>query len=239
MEDSLVSLVDEIRGRLELLESNLPKRVDGWALSQLSKLPFKVLVCREALNWRMAELGRAAFEEFEKDNLAAAIVLTRAAVETSAALWFLCAKVDGSVDSAEIGDIDDYVMKMTMGIATDQTTVASSGAPVTPRPIRIGKFLDRVEKDISGFNLQYGYLSEYAHPNWAGTVYLYCKFDEENGAAEFGQNIRTPGGTKHICAINLSVALGMFERSYNRIADLIPLFTKLCERGLHGGVPKP
>ena len=239
MEDSLASLVDEIRGRLELLESNLPKLVDGWALSQLSKLPFKVLVCREALNWRMAELGRTAFEEFEKDNLAAAIVLTRAAVETSAALWFLCAKVDASVDSAEIGDLDDYVMKLTMGIATDPPTDASTGAPVTPRPVRIGKFLDRVEKDISGFKLQYGYLSEYAHPNWAATVYLYSKFDKENGAADFGQNIRTPDGTKHICATNLSVALRMFERSYNRIADLMPVLTELCESGVQGDLPKP
>jgi hypothetical protein len=30
---SVASLMDEIRGRLELLESNLPKQVDGWALS--------------------------------------------------------------------------------------------------------------------------------------------------------------------------------------------------------------
>ena len=72
-------------------------------------------------------------------------------------------------------------------------------------------------------------MSEYAHPNWAGTVYLYSKFDKENGAADFGQNIRKPDGTKHMCVSNLSVALLMFERSYNRIADLIPIFTKLCE----------
>jgi hypothetical protein len=229
MEDSLVPLVDEIRGRLNLLESNLPKRVDGWALSQLSKLPFKVLVYREALSWRMVELGRAAFEEFEKDRLVAAIVLTRAAVETSAALWYLCAKVDASVESAEVGDIDDYLMKMSMGIATDPPTDASTGEPITPRPIKIGKFLDRVEKDINGFNRQYGYLSEYVHPNWIGTVYLYSKFDKENGAADFGQNIREPDGTKHTCVNNLSVALLMFERSYNRMADLIPSFTKLCE----------
>ena len=70
MEQSVASLMDEIRGNLEQLESNLPKRVDGWALSQFSKLPFKVLVCREALSWRMAELGRAAFEEFEKWGVA-------------------------------------------------------------------------------------------------------------------------------------------------------------------------
>ena len=154
MEDSLASLVDEIRGRLQLLESNLPKRVDGWALSQLSKLPFKILVYREALSWRMAELSRAAFEEFQTDRLAAAIVLTRAAVETSAALWYLYDKVDVSVESAEVGDIDDYLMNMSMGIATDPPTDATTGEAITPRPIKVGKFLDGVEKNISGFNRQ-------------------------------------------------------------------------------------
>ena len=232
MEKSVASLMDEIRENLELLESSLPKRVDGWALSQMSKLPFKVLGYREALAWRMAELSRAAFEEFGKDRIAAAIVLTRAAVETSAALWYLCGKVEASVESAEIGDIDDYLMKMNMGMATDPPTDPKTGEAIMPRPIRIGKFLDSVEKDVNGFNRQYGYLSEYAHPNWAGTVYLYCKFDREKGAADFGQNIREPDGTKVIGTGNLSVALLMFERSYNRVADLIPDFTKLCEERL-------
>lgn len=232
MEKSIASLMDEIRKNLELLESCLPKRVDGWALSQMSKLPFKVLGYREALAWRMAELGRAAFEEFEKDRLAAAIVLTRAAVETSAALWYLCGKVEASVESAEVGDIDDYLMKMNMGIATDPPTDPETGEVVTPRPIKIGKFLDSVEKDIAGFNRQYGYLSEYAHPNWAGTVYLYSKLDKENGAADFGQNIRKTDGTKVTGVGNLSVALLLFERSYNRVSDLVPAFTKLCEERL-------
>jgi hypothetical protein len=232
MTKSVASLIDEIRNNLELLESSLPKRVDGWALSQMSKLPFKVLGYREALAWRMAELSRAAFEEFEKGRLAAAIVLTRAAVETSAALWYLCGKVEASVESAEIGDIDDYLMKMNMGIATDPPTDPDSGEAVTPRPIRIHNFLDRVEKDISGFNRQYGYLSEYSHPNWAGTVYLYSKLDKENGVADFGQNIRKPDGAKIIGVGNLSVALLLFERSYNRVSDFIPPLTELCEERL-------
>lgn len=189
----------------------------------------------------MAELGRAAFEEFEKKRLAAAVVLTRASVETSAALWYLRGKLQVSVESAEFGDIDDHLMKMTAGIATDAPTDPSTGEAIPPRPIRIGKFLDRVEKDMSGFKRQYGYLSEYAHPNWAGTVYLYSKFDKENGAADFGQNIREPDGTRVTGVNNLSVALLMFERSYNRISELILDFTKICETKLKkaasSGVP--
>lgn len=146
----------------------------------------------------MAELGRAAFEDFRKDRLAAAIVLTRAAVETSAALWYLCAKVDTAVDSTDVGDIDDYLVQMIMGIATGAPANANTGEAITPRPIRIGKFLDRVETDIKGFKHQYKLLSEFAHPNWPGTVYLYAKHNRSKGVSDFGQNIREPEGAKRI-----------------------------------------
>ena len=61
MEERVTALMDEIRQRLEVLESNLLKRVDAMAVSRISKLPYKVLFYREALMWRMVELGRTAF----------------------------------------------------------------------------------------------------------------------------------------------------------------------------------
>jgi hypothetical protein len=228
MEDSVVSLMDEIRGRLELLESSLPKRVDAMAVSPTSKLPFKVLLYREPLIWRMVELGRAAFENFERDRLVAAIVLVRAAVETSAALWDLCAKVGAAVESDSVGDIDDYLMKLVIGTKT----TASTTDITLPRPVQVGAFLKQADKDIEGFSHQYGILSEYAHPNWAGTALLYSKTDKGNLVTDLGQNIRQAENTKRVGVINLSVALAMFETSYNSIADLIPAFTKLCESRL-------
>jgi hypothetical protein len=119
-----------------------------------------------------------------------------------------------------------------MGMATDPLTDPETGEAVMSRPIRIGKFLDSVEKDVAGFNRQYGYLSGYAHPNWAGTVYLYSKIDKENAVADFGQNIRKHESAKVTGVGNLSVALLLFERSYNRVSDLIPDFTRLCEERL-------
>lgn len=230
MKDSIPSLLDEIRESLRSIGSDLPKRVDGRALSQSSKLPFKVLVYRSSLTWRMAELSRTAFEEFVNDRLACAVVLTRAAVETGAALWYLCAKVSDAVDSGQLGDIDDYLMRMIVGVATDPPIDANTGEPITPRPIRIGTFLNCVEKELVGFNLQYGYLSEYAHPNWAGTVYLYSQHNEGKATTDFGANIRATETTKLIGVTNLSVALRMFDSSCSQLAELIPAFTELCEQ---------
>jgi hypothetical protein len=220
MDESIENLMTEIRGRLDLLESSLPTRVDAM-VSPESKLPFKALIYRAALIWRMAELSRGAVENFEKDKLALAILETRAAVETTAALWYLHAKLDATVKAGAVGDIDDFLMKLSMGSRTD--------TDIMPQAISVLTFVDRVEKDVEGFRHQYDLLSEFAHPNWAGTALLYSKPDPPNLWTDFGANIRGIDGPKHVGILNLSVALMFFERSYNSIADIMPAFIELCK----------
>jgi hypothetical protein len=124
-------------------------------------------------------------------------------------------------------------MKMVMGTATDAPkATASTEHAELPRPVKVRAFLKQVDKDVEGFSQQYGILSEYAHPNWAGTSLLYSKHDEENRSTDFGQNIRKAENTKLVGVVNLNVALLMFERSYSRIRDLLPAFTNLCESRL-------
>ena len=224
-------LMSEILENLELLESGLPRQVDGFALSQESKLPWKVVLYREALCWRIAELGRSAFESLNNDKLVSGIVLTRSAVEVTAGLWFLHEKVANVVESKTVRDIDKYLMSLSMGTATGWPEDAATG-PVMPRPLKVSKFLDRVEKKIEGFNHQYGVLSEYAHPNWAGTVLLYSDTNKETAITDFGRNIRGAESAKAIGAVSLSVALRLFHSRYNQIADLLPAFIAICEAGL-------
>lgn len=220
MDESVEDLMTEIRGRIELLESSLPTRVDAM-VSPDSKLPFKALLYRAALIWRMAELSRGAFDHFEKSNLALAILNTRAVVESSAALWYLCAKLEAAIAAGAVGDIDDYLMKLAMGSRTDTGM---------PQAISVLTFVDRAEKDVEGFRHQYDLLSEFAHPNWAGTALLYSKPHPPNLWTNFGSNIRGADGPKHLGVINLSVALMFFERSYNRVADIMPTFIELCKQ---------
>jgi hypothetical protein len=223
-EKPIEQLLDETEQRLRLLECNLPARVDGWALSQISKLPFKSLSFRESLIYRMVELGRSAFEDFANNKLVSAILLTRGAVETSAALWYLCAKVEAAVQTGAVGDIDEYLMRLSVGSRTD---------PDMRRAIKVSAFLKCVDKDIEGFSHGYGQLCEFAHPNWAGTTLLYSKPDATTpGAYEFGSNIRGGDGAYAVGVVNLSVALLIFERSYSRLGDLMPGFVTVCENHL-------
>jgi len=226
----IAALVNEIRESLAMLESNLPRQIDGFALSQKSKLPWKVLLYREALIWRIVELGRIALESFLSERIMSGVVLTRSAVEASAALWYLSAKVEAVVDSKMVGDADEYLMKLAMGTATGwPETDTSTDVLTMPRPIKIGAFLKQVEKEIEGFSHQYGVLSEYSHPNWAGTVLLYSSTNKQTAITDFGQNMRKAENAKAIGVGNLSVALKMFHTKYNRISDLIPAFISVCE----------
>lgn len=216
---TLDEMVAEIQGRLQTLESSLPKQIDPIGISR-TKLPFKVVNYREALIWRVAELARAALTTFEAQQFAAAIVLTRAAVETNAALWYLDEKVSAALKQKKLGDLDECVMRLLYGTYTWEEF---------PNPIRVGKFVECVERRLTGFKEQYSRLSEYAHPNASGTTGLYSTIDRENIFVNFGLQDRNTQPAKTICIVNLSVALTLFEGTYNHLADLMSDFVKLCE----------
>jgi hypothetical protein len=215
------SLQLEIRDRIAVFRSKLPASVDGFAISQESKLPFKAVLYREALLWRMTELGSTAYETLDKDLLAAGILLTRGCVETAAAVWYLRGKLEAVTDSGLIGNVDEDLMSLLMG---------SRNNPDLPKAINVLTFVDRVDKDVKGFRQQYDGLSEFAHPNWSGTTLLYSKPEPQNLGAKLASNIRLSEGAKLIATVNLSVALIVFERSYNRISEIVPDFVSICER---------
>jgi hypothetical protein len=220
------TLLAEVDARLRLLEAARPESLDGFALSSVSKLPFKALQYREGLLWRMAQLGRNAFECFKGDKLVSGILLTRATMEASASLWYLLAKLRTAVESKSLGDVDFYLMKLLMGGRTD--------LDLMPQALSVLTFVDHVEKSIEGFRHQYDRLSEFAHPNWAGTALLFSKIDRSRAVADFGENLRFADSARAIGVSNLSVALAMSEVSYNRITDLMPGFISVCEQ--HGDI---
>ena len=197
------SVMSKIRERLESLESQLSKSLDARTVSRNAKLPWKAMIIREVLSWRMAELSGSAFENFERDRLATAIVLTRAAMETSAVLWYLSGKVAAAVDAKAVGDIDGYLMRLMMGSRTDSALM---------QPVNVLTMVDHVAKEVDGFRHQYDVLCEYTHPNWAGTSLLYLKHNEVTRVTDFAQNIRNAENSKSIGVLNLR-GCDFFENS--------------------------
>jgi hypothetical protein len=222
MQRSTSEYLIEIAECLAAFERSLPRQLDPVAMSS-SKLPFKALGYRETLIWRITELGQAALENFKQKRFAAAILLTHAAVETAAALWFLHTKVVAVIKAESLGDIDDYLSRLALGSRSSEDSA---------RAINVLKFVDHVNKKVAGFRKQYDELSGYSHPNYLGTACLYSETDFESHSVSFSAN--TPGSkpAETIGAMILSVSLTTFEQSYNAMADEMPAFVRLSERNL-------
>jgi len=216
MPPELDERLQKIAKQIELTESSLPKRNDSASVSLKAKVPFKALDYRGALIWRFVELCRSALENFNSEHLASATILTRAALETVAALWYLNRKIKSVVDTKSVSDVDDYLMRLLMGSKTYSEM---------PDPINVLTFVQKVDKEINGFLNSYEQLSEFSHPNWAGTGLLYAKHNTENKWTDFGIDVKNLESVKEVGTINLEVALMMFEHSYNEISYMMPAFT--------------
>src|SRR5499427_3672326 len=91
------------------LRNSLPSSVDAAALGVWSKAPFQLLCTREALIWRTEELARNACDALERDDLAAAAILTRAITESTALTWRLMEVLDARAKYST-QDLNDLLM---------------------------------------------------------------------------------------------------------------------------------
>lgn len=212
----------ETAERLARLDRSLPRRMNPVAMSK-SKIPFKADAYRETLIWRVTQLGHCALENFLREWIAAAVLLTRATVETTAALWYVRKKVSAAVESNDLGKIDADLMRLQFG---------SKQWEEFPTAINVLTFVDTVDKDIEGFRKQYDALSEIAHPNYAGTTGLFSTMDREKILIDFGHNSQYTFNATLSGMANLSTALLVFEHCYNKMAELMPAFVALCELDL-------
>ena len=213
----------EAEQRCQLLSECLPKRVDPVSISNTAKIPWKAMDYREALIWRTEELARTAYEMFSRDELASAVTLTRACMETVAAMWYLQKKIQQVIDTKVVGDINDVLMRLLMGSKNNITDLEA---------VSVLTFVEKINKAIDGFERSYKSLCEYAHPNWSGTSYLYSKPNSETIWIDYGKNIRGKESVSVVGLTCLNTSLMIFEDSYNNVGDLMPDFIQICEQDL-------
>jgi hypothetical protein len=209
-----VSLVAEARAFANKLRDSLPSSVEVAALGVRSRAPFQVLWTREALIWRTEELARNACDALERDDFAAAALLTRAITESAAFAWKLLEVLDAR-QKHSTKELHDILMRLLGGSVKWQ-----DARP----PIKIMTCIDRMDKTFSGARANYDLLSEIAHPNCLGVSGLYSKIDHVKAVAHFGRGLGDADGTRGMIANSMLIALSVFEYAYNRISETIPAF---------------
>ncbi|WP_428484056.1 hypothetical protein [Rhodopila sp.] len=206
--------VADLRTWVDRLRANLPQSVDAAALGVKSKAPFQVLCTREALIWRTEELARTACNALERDDFAAAAILTRAVTENAALAWKLMDVLDAR-SKYPPQQLNDLLMRLLAG---------SGKWPEAPKPVHILDCLRKMDKKIPGVLSSYDSLSEVAHPNWWGVAGLYAKNDEPSFTTYFGRGLRGADSARGMITSAMLGSLDAFEYAYNRISDLMPAF---------------
>jgi hypothetical protein len=219
MTDQLTTKLIEIRQLLADVQSLLPTKVEGRALSAKAKIPFKADCCRAALIWRVEELGRCACDSSEKGDIVAAMVLSRSAIETACALWHLKELVERQIEHGVQPDLDDSMMRLLVG-----------SKKFGPEALNVLTFIDRVDKSFP-IRRMYDGLSEFAHPNFDGAGGSFSKIDRATDVVHFGRGI-TRVDHRRLILPALFVALSLAQYSYKAISDRMPEFVKRCEEVL-------
>jgi hypothetical protein len=225
---SIAEYKAEIADRLDAFARSLPKQLDAAAISP-KKLPGIAMWYRESMIWRFTELAQEAFNNLDRRRFAAAMVLTRAAVETGAGLWYLHTKIKKAIADDDLGDLGEKLEKLTVGYK-EKTALADF-----PEAINVMTFVEHLNKKIDNFALAYATLCEYSHPNHQGAAGLYSWPHPDTGLVDFGSNIRESESHEGICLSNLSAAVMMFDYAYSAIANSMPDLVALCERTLKRG----
>jgi hypothetical protein len=213
----------EIAERLDAIANSLPKQLDAPAIS-IKKLPGVAMWYRETMIWRFTELAQEALDSLNRKRFAAAMVLTRAAVETGAGLWYLHTKIKKAIAAGDLGDLYERLGKLTVGYK-EKTALADF-----PEAINVMTFVDELEKKIEGFARAYATLCEYSHPNHQGAAGLFSWPHPNTGLVDFGSNIRGSDSHEGICVSNLSASVMMFDYTYAAVASSMPKLVALCEK---------
>lgn len=213
----------EIRSRLELLANNLPSTVDARNVSAIAKIPFKAMCCREGFIWRVEELGRCACESFERGNAVVAVLLSRSLTETACALWYLKEIIERQCTIGIEPDLDTRLMALLLGHRND------TAFPAAPQILTL---VDRADKSFPGLRTKYDAMSEFSHPNYAGSAGVFSKPNAQTFQVGFGKTLRDRSYPNSLSLDALLGSLLMVEIAYNKIGDLMPSFIKLCEAAI-------
>jgi hypothetical protein len=142
-------------------------------------------------------------------------------METVGMIFWMHRRVNGVVETQSLGDIDEYLMRGSLGHRETE------GLPAALNALSA---IDRVDKQFEGFRNTYDLLSEFAHPNWSGTFGTYGKNIREEMRVEYGPYIRELSWA--FIPASLCMSLLVLNFSYENLQKLLPPFTSLCEKEL-------
>ncbi len=223
--ENQTKLLNQLKKNIDLLRAQLPTEAPlVYESIELSR----AVILRESCLHRITELAEAAHEAFLKNQLIAAFTLCRALMETEALFIIFIDKLHESLKTQNLNGIHIFLNKSLLGVKDPQIKQLKRPNPAITDidPINVLTLIGKIDKKIKGYSLHYASLSEFTHPNAAGTSKAYAKIDYENNIVRFG--IHEGNLSADLALPMLTNSLHTFIDLYDHSADLLQEFTALC-----------
>ena len=183
------------------------------------KAPFRSLVIRELVYWRLIDLLDQALELSKINAVLGARILLRSAFETVGILIFLNTKIESLINgNMQYNDFENTTLRLLLGSRRDEQEIL---------PYNILSILQGCEKRYPGITKVYNDLSETAHPNYDGMIQGYSDFDKEKHVTFFQSRWEEIYGEDFENL--MMICIKTFESEYH---DLWPELFKRLEKWL-------
>jgi len=194
-------------------KNSLPEKVElGGLYSRSStahkwKAPFRSLILREAVFWRVHDLLTQSYSLHQQGHGLGARILLRSGFETLAVLIYLNWITEEVLQGARaFHNFTSETSILLLGSRNKTTKHASRN---------ITTILGYCEKRYVGIQALYGDLCEAAHPNFEGTCFGYSSVDFDNHTTVFQNKWGEMYADKHLSSMRLCMMI--FEAEYNEV----------------------
>ncbi len=175
--------------------------------AQKWKAPFRSLVLRESVFWRLQDLLTQSYALHQIGHELGARILLRSAFETVATLVYLnqltASVLDGTLNFHAFSEKTSVLLLGSRNGATRHTARS------------ILTVLEKCDKRYPGLKNLYDDLSESAHPNFEGTCMGYSTVDHDNYVTNFSNRWADLYGDGHVGLMQKCMEL--FDAEYNEV----------------------
>jgi hypothetical protein len=212
---ALGKFMDKVDIALDIWNESLCKKISVGELFSRNpvvhkwKAPFRTLLLRESISWRLHDLLCQSKVLSDSDHLLGARILLRSSFETLALLVYLNNLMTGVVKgNLSYSEFSNKTTKMLLGSRNKATSYES---------INILTIITKADKKYQGILKSYEELSESVHPNYDGLSKGYSEMDHIEYETTFSNRWCAIFSKKHNDRIALCI--DTFVEEYNKVWD--------------------
>ena len=221
--------IHEALGRL--IERKVPE-IAGHLLSPVSSLPSKVADVLQLGTRRTIDLTESSIREINREQVISSCLLVRGVLETACLMWDLTRRVTKDVRAgSDLTDLNTKVTNTLLGSGKKAKTFKFFENHVAQNILTIIQRLDKeLDAPFGGF---YEGLSEHAHPNAHGMVFVYAEAHKAGVTTFTDKNGSYVKVSLRLALGALASSLDLVEKALTEWEDVKLDLILLAEKHLH------